>query len=433
MIDTQMVRSSLVALALDMLATGIDLPWSMAQRIQQHVAAACALPWPVSNEGIVSLVLPALRQVLDSSQRLTTGQGKKSILVGALFVPVVIDFGNELRKHDYLTQRCLLDILMVTIYKQDVKVVELSALGTLQTVADFVALPGSTENRLLAIQILQTAVSRIDTHSFLRVSPSIFAVIATAYIEQLVESGDSAIVEQCRNLLRTMIQSFGHLGMFVQVFKNDSMNRSWSHAKSQTSHAIQTLILEETGTTILDTIFADLADVLKRDSSALLHVLDSLAGFASKLEAELSEAAAETFSILLARVSKHVAEWDAGAFSPGSLLETCRYLLDRVPPALVEVSPESTGKRTELIRKALLHQTATLLMLALSRFHTPFEVVEPLLQVARQIAVREGISNTPQSVIYDALRSGLHHCDIPAMSMLTVLRVSSLVLSQDIG
>jgi len=349
MVDTQMVRSCLVSLALDMLATGIDVSWPMAQRIQQHVAAACALPWPIPNEGIVSLVLPALRQVLDSAHRLSTGTAsKKTVLVGSLFVPVVINFGNELRKHDYLTQRCLLDILMVTIYKQDVKVVELAALGTLQTVADFVALPGSTENRLLAIQILQTAITRIDTRSFLRVSPSIFAVIATAYIDQLVESGDSAIVEQCRNLLRMMIKTFGHLGMFVQVFKNDSMNHSWNHAKSQTNHALQTLILEETGTTILDTIFFDLANVLKRDPSSLQHVLDSLAGFASKLESELSEGAAENLSILFTRVSKHVAEWDTGTSDPGPILETCRYLLDRVSPASVEVSIRSETSKAEM-------------------------------------------------------------------------------------
>jgi hypothetical protein len=98
------------------------------------------------------------------------------------------------------------------------------------------------------------------------------------------------------------------------------------------------LILEESGTTILDTIFADLADVLKRDPNALQHVLDSLAGFVTTLESELSESASENFSILLTRVSKHIAEWDAGAFAPESLLNACRYLLDRVPPASVEVS-----------------------------------------------------------------------------------------------
>jgi hypothetical protein len=65
-------------------------------------------------------------------------------------------------------------------------------------------------------------------------------------------------------------------------------------------------------------------------------------------------------------------------------------------------------------------------MLALSRFHTPYEVVEPLLQVAIRIATREGIINTPQSVVYDVLRTGLHHGDIPTTSMLTVLEVSEI-------
>lgn len=64
-------------------------------------------------------------------------------------------------------------------------------------------------------------------------------------------------------------------------------------------------------------------------------------------------------------------------------------------------------------------------MLALSCFKTLFEVVEPLLQVAQLIATREGITNTPQSVVYDALRTGLHHGDIPTTSMLTVLKVST--------
>lgn len=82
--------------------------------------------------------------------------------------------------------------------------------------------------------------------------------------------------------------------------------------------------------------------------------------------------------------------------------------------------------------QALLHQTATLLMLALSRFNTPFEVVQPLLQVARRIAMREGITDTPQTVVYDALRSGLNHGDIPAASLLTTLKVRRLSVQMDI-
>ena len=83
------------------------------------------------------------------------------------------------------------------------------------------------------------------------------------------------------------------------------------------------------------------------------------------------------------------------------------------------------AQRTGLNLQALLHQSATILMLALSRFNTPFEVVASLLQVSSRMATREGITNTPQSVVYDALKSGLHHGDIPSRSMLAVLKVST--------
>ena len=63
-------------------------------------------------------------------------------------------------------------------------------------------------------------------------------------------------------------------------------------------------------------------------------------------------------------------------------------------------------------------------MLALTRFNTSFEVVEPLLHVASRIADREGITNTPQGVVYVAVKNGLHHGDISTRSMLTVLKVS---------
>jgi hypothetical protein len=222
---------------------------------------------------------------------------------------------------------------MVTFFKQEVRTVELAALGTLQTVADFVALPGSTENRLLALQIIQTAYSRMDDHSLLRVSPSIFTVIAGAYIDQVSDDGDSAIIEHCRNVLRSLIKSFGHSGLFIQVFKIDSVNASWSHTtKSSTSRALQSLILEEAGTTIIDSIFADLAELIKRDASALHAVLDSLAGFTAMLDVEVPERAAESFGLFLNRVTKHVAEWEASQFRPDPLLVACRYVLDRTDP-----------------------------------------------------------------------------------------------------
>jgi hypothetical protein len=351
--DTHMLRANLVTMGLDMLASGISIPWDAAQRFQQHVAATCALPWQLPNQGITNLVLPSLRNVLDSAHRIST-RGQKSILVGSLFIPVVIDFGNELRKHDFLIQRYLLDILMITFFKHEVRIVELAAIGTLQTIADFVALPGSTENRLLALQILQTALSRLDAHSLLRVSPSIFSVIAEVYLHQASGDGDSAIIENSRNVLRSLIKSFGRSGLFVQVFKRDAVNASWSQsAKSSTHKALQSLALDESGTTTMDALFADLAELLKRDPSSLHAVLDSLAVFAATLEPELSEQAAESFGLLLNRVTKHIAELESSQFKPSSLLTACSHIVTRVAPI------SSTVSVVNLCEGFVAHMTAS--------------------------------------------------------------------------
>jgi hypothetical protein len=118
-----------------MLGSGSNIPWITAQRFQQHVASVCALPWGKPIHGIVHLVLPSLRTVLDSTARLPigptaeTGKEKTTILVGSLFVPIAIDFGNELANHDFHTQRCLLDILMILFYKVSQIMVRCSCLS----------------------------------------------------------------------------------------------------------------------------------------------------------------------------------------------------------------------------------------------------------------------------------------------------------------
>lgn len=169
--DAQAVRASVLALGLDMVTTGVSIPWTLAQRFQQHVASACALPWTPPIDSLTTMVLPALRDVLDSPQRLTISTSKKTILVGSLFVPVIVDFSRELEKHDFLTQRCLLDIFMVFFFKHDTRPVELAARAALQALAEFAANDASVENRLLAIQILQIAVSRMERESLSRAVP----------------------------------------------------------------------------------------------------------------------------------------------------------------------------------------------------------------------------------------------------------------------
>jgi hypothetical protein len=334
-----MVRANLLALGLNMLANGIPIPWNTAQRFQQHVASACAIPWSAPSEGIVNLILPALRQVLDSSHHLTSGgQSKRSILVGSLFVPVVVDFGNELRKHDFFTQRCLLDLLHVTLYKQETKTVELAIFGTLQTIADYVLAPVSNENRLLALRVIQTAMARIDHKSLVRVSPQIFTSVAKAFVWELTDSGDSSIAELTRSLLRSMIRAFGQSGMFVQVFKVDAVNGQWSQDQSSLKDALKVLVSADGS--VLDTLFVDVAEIFKRDPDALQQMLASLVDFLAINEVDLSEDASEHLGLLITRVVKHVAEWDVAAFDPNDLLSICRYCLDKVTPVSTPVSTE---------------------------------------------------------------------------------------------
>jgi hypothetical protein len=107
-----------------MLASGIEIPYVSAQRFQQHVAALCALPWQEPSGGMEAIVLPAMRDLLDSPRQISTsatsfeiGERKNMAMVGSLFVPAVIEFGSILADKQLLSQRCMLDILLVTFYK----------------------------------------------------------------------------------------------------------------------------------------------------------------------------------------------------------------------------------------------------------------------------------------------------------------------------
>lgn len=107
-----------------MLAAGIPISYTAAQRFQQHVAAICARPWAEPAVDMATVVLPALRDVLDSPEEVAVSatqsveaKKRKTALVGSLFVPAVIDFANILEDQDVLTQRNILDILLTTYHK----------------------------------------------------------------------------------------------------------------------------------------------------------------------------------------------------------------------------------------------------------------------------------------------------------------------------
>ncbi|OCF56840.1 hypothetical protein L486_05695 [Kwoniella mangroviensis CBS 10435] len=401
LMDSQSVRCSLLSLGLDMLSSCISVPWMIAQRFQQHVASCLSLPWTNPIEGITSLVLPSIRAVLDSSARITiSGQAfeskaKKTALVGALFVPIVIDLGSELGKFEYLTQRTLLDILMVTFFKQDVRTVELAALSSLQTLAQFVATTECTENRLLALQILQTAPVRMDRESVIRAVPSVFATIAGVLVkENEAEHSDSAVLEQSRVFLRGIIKSFGRSGLFIQLFRVNPATYK-PHESSSLGKALQLLHASERTLegqpSIFDNVFHNLSDVLKRGRQTVDQVLVSLCRFSESLHVELG---------------KHVAEYDQHEFDPNPALKSCAAILDLVQP---------------IASTTLLHQISTFLHLALTRFNVSHDVLSTLLAVSERVARGQSTEDTVRTVTFELAGSIVHGLNVTPVTLLTLL------------
>nr|XP_018262073.1 uncharacterized protein I303_05088 [Kwoniella dejecticola CBS 10117]OBR84231.1 hypothetical protein I303_05088 [Kwoniella dejecticola CBS 10117] len=403
LMDSQSVRCSLLSLGLDMLSAGVPIPWVIAQRFQQHVASCLASPWSNPIEGITALILPSLRGVLDSSARITiSGQtfeskAKKTALVGALFVPVVIDLGGELGKFEYLTQRVLLDILMVTFFKQNVRIVELAALSSLQTLAQFVATTECAENRLLALQILQTAPVRMDRESVIRAVPSVFATIAGVLVkENEAEHADSAVLEQSRVFLRGIIKRFGRSGLFIQLFRIDDTASQSPHQPSPLGKALQLLHAteqhQEGRPTIFDQAFSNLSDVLKRGRQTIEQVSASLCRFAESLQVELSEDIAQ--------------KWDAQDFDPNPALRTCAAVLDLVKPSA---------------SVPLLHQTSTFLHLSLARFSVAQDTLSKLLEVSDRVARTQSTEDTVRTVAFELAGSIVHGLNVTPTTLLTLL------------
>lgn len=124
-----------------MLAHGNSIPYILSQRLQQHIAAACALPWPTAEPygTILSVVLPSLRRLLDSTAILpekatsnhvlaSIGTGeqapdatavkvKRRKLVGSLVVPLVVSFASLLDMEGSKGKTVILDLLLVMYYK----------------------------------------------------------------------------------------------------------------------------------------------------------------------------------------------------------------------------------------------------------------------------------------------------------------------------
>ncbi|KAK8858838.1 hypothetical protein IAR55_003068 [Kwoniella newhampshirensis] len=420
LIDAQMVRSNLLALGLEMLASSVPVIWMAAQRFQQHVASFCVFPWSNPIDGITAVLLPSLRSALDSPVRiLITGQTfgskvKKTVLIGSLFVPVVVEFGNELEKHDFLTQRVILDILMITFFKQNVRPVELAALSALQTLAEFVNKCECVENRLLALQILQTAVIRMDRESVIRAIPSVFGTIATVLVKETeTEYPDSAVIEQSRTFLRTIVKSFGRSGLFLQLFRNDAVTSQQREGQSKLGKALQLLHEAEKPVegsiqpTLFDNVFQELSEMLKRGRQTVEQVLSSLCHATATLQVELSEDAAQNFGAFIVRLSKHVAEWDAIEFEPNPALKTCASVLNLVDP---------------WSSVTLLHQSSTLLHLCLTRFNVEQATVSQLRKISGLIAHGQSTEDTVRAVLFDVIGSAMNGLNVSPVTLHTLLK-----------
>lgn len=250
--DAWSIRASTLALGLYMLASGVPCEWKVIQRFQQHVAAACAQPWPIPADAITGILLPALKQVLDSAERVTirmSGEddkkSKKTALVGSQFVSVVISFAAELSKWDFMVQRYILDILMAVFFKvgvmlavanqqHNVQPVERSALETLETLALYTLESTNAQNAIMGLQVLRTAQSHMAADRFSRVLPQLFVIVSDVLAQAKDMDRDSVLIESgeqvsrlsltlARSFLQDSLRQFGQSGLVLQVLRVDGM------------------------------------------------------------------------------------------------------------------------------------------------------------------------------------------------------------------
>jgi hypothetical protein len=71
-------------------------------------------------------------------------------------------------------------------------------------------------------------------------------------------------------------------------------------------------------------------------------------------------------------------------------------------------------------------QTASFLMVSLSRFDVSADSLSTLLATSYMVAAREGVENTPQIVMVEALQTGLYQGDMSTLTIIAVLKVSGV-------
>jgi hypothetical protein len=237
--------------------------------------------------------------------------------------------------------------------------------------------------------------------------------MATVLVRETEDDGDSAIIEQTRIFLRTAVKTFGRSRLFIQLFKNDAAHTSppKSGYLSKALHMLRAAGRAGANGTVklsvVDLAINDLADVLKRDRGTVEQVLLSFKRFASALEDEISEDAVLHYGAFVTRLGKHVAEWHAHEFDPNPVLCSCACLL------------RLASKESSVM---LLHQTSTLLHLALTRFLVDRDTLTRLLDSSEVVAVGSGTEDTIRTVLFELAGSALHGLTTAPATLDTLLR-----------
>ncbi|GMK53787.1 hypothetical protein CspeluHIS016_0103730 [Cutaneotrichosporon spelunceum] len=411
--DALTIRAATLSLGLNMLAAGVPCEWAVLQRFQQFAAAACDLPWLTPCDSITSIMLPALKNILDSPRHISTTQiedGKRMALVGSLFVPVVIKFASVLHEWDFVVERHILDILLVVFFKHNVQAVQLQAIDALRATADYVSNVTNAQNGVLAIQVLRTAQERMSKSKFSHAVPQLFVSVAWSITRP---GRDTAFIDSCRTFMQESLLEFGEAGLLLHVLRTQT-DEAARHKPALTylGEAVQ-LVDQDSKDSMknwIDQLFHKLPDMLREHRKVIAKTTHPLLNFVSTLKGDLSEESVQDFGTFISRLTRLASEWDSSAdsssFDPNPVIETCAHVLKLAP----------TGCAV-----ALLHQISTFLSVALALYRVQLQAIMALVPVTVEAARKHRTENTVANVIFETARSAVRGEPLDALTLTSLL------------
>ncbi|CAK9780474.1 hypothetical protein CC85DRAFT_283464 [Cutaneotrichosporon oleaginosum] len=406
--DALTIRAAALSLGLNMLAAGVPCEWTVLQRFQQFAAAACDLPWPSPCDAITLILLPALKNILDSSRRISATQDadeKKTVLVGSLFVPVVIKFATVLHDWDFVVQRHILDILLVVFFKHNVRSVQLHTEDALRATSYYASTATNAQNGILAIQVLRTAQERMDRNKFSHVVPQLFINVAWTVIRP---GGDTELVDSGLSFMQEAMSEFGSAGLLLHVLRMQS-----DQGRDRPTYLGEAIQMagresEDTMQEWLNQLFRYLPDVLREPRKIITQTALPLANLIKSLKCKLSEESILEFGAFISRLGKLAGEWDSPRdFDPNPVIQTCAHVL--------KLAPGSSAA-------TLLHQIATFVQVAVTRYTVWLSTLFELVPVTVEVVKQHHPENTVAAVIFDTALAGVRGQTLSAPTLTSLLQ-----------